>query len=126
MKDKEFNSLIEDLRSIGHIIPLSRFGSDLNDVEEITNSKCKKGTRLFYDPQTGVKYSATAGGYVRRYVPTKWYGRDIISKTVLNPTVGEKFTWGSGRISTRRKCVLLLEEEDRLKIVARAVRNYRK
>jgi hypothetical protein len=118
--------LIEDLRSIGHISPLSRFDSDLNDVEEITNSKCKKGTRLFYDPQTGVKYSAAASGYVRRYVPTKWYGGDIISKTVLNPTVGEKFTWGSGRIYTRRKFVLLLEEEDRLKLVARAVRNYRK
>ena len=125
MKDTEFNSLIEDLRAIGHLGPLSRFGQDLNDVEEITNSKCKKGTRLFYDPQTGVKYSATASGYVRRYVPTKWYGKDIISKTVLNPTVGEKFIW-SHREYTRRKCVLLLEEEDRLKIVARAVRNYRK
>jgi hypothetical protein len=127
MKDKKnLHHLLEDLRDIGHLGPLSRFGQDLNNVEEVTNKKCRKGTRMFYDPETGVKYSSTASGYVRRYTPTKWHGIDITSKTVLNPTRGEKYVWGSGRISTRRKIILLLEELDRLQLVARGVRNYRK
>ena len=125
MNKKEFESLLEDLKSVGHLSPLSRFGQDLNNVEEVTNNKCRKGTRMFYDPETGVRYSASAAGYVRRYVPMKWFGSDIISKTVLNPTRREEYIWRE-RTYTRRKAILLSEEADRLEIVARGVRNYRK
>jgi hypothetical protein len=125
MNEKKFESLLEDLKSVGHLSPLSSFGQDLNNVEEVTNSRCGKGTRMFYDPETGVKYSSAASGYVRRYAPIKWRGLDIISKTALNPTRGEKYSWGE-RTCTRRKYILLSEETDRLEIVARGVRNYRK
>lgn len=125
MNEKEFESLLEDLKSIGHLSPLSKFGQDLNNVEEVTNNKCKKGTRMFYDPVTGVRYSSSASGYVRRYVPTKWWGKDIISKTVLNLTGREEYIWRE-KTYTRRKAILLSEETDRLEIVARGVRNYRK
>jgi hypothetical protein len=125
MNEKEFESLLEDLKSVGHLSPLSRFGQDLNNVEEVTNNKCRKGTRMFYDPETGVRYSASAAGYVRRYVPIKWCGLDIISKTVLNLTKREEYIWRE-RTYTRRKYILLSEETDRLEIVARGVRNYRK
>lgn len=125
MNEKEFESLLEDLKSVGHLSPLSRFGQDLNNVEEVTNNKCRKGTRMFYDPETGVRYSASAAGYVRRYVPIKWFGLDIISKTVLNLTRREEYIWRE-RTYTRRKAILLSEETDRLEIVARGVRNYRK
>lgn len=125
MNEKKFEHLLEDLKSVGHLSPLSSFGQDLNNVEEVTNSRCRKGNRMFYDPETGVKYSSAASGYVRRYVPIKWFGLDIISNTVLNPTRGEKYSWGE-RTYTRRKYILLSEEADRLEIVARGVRNYRK
>lgn len=126
MNKKEFESLLEDLKSVGHFSPLSRFGQDLNNVEEVTNKKCRKGTRMFYDPETGVRYSSTALGYVRRYVPTKWWGKDITSKTVLNLTRREEFISWKGRPSSRRRLILLPEESDRLELVARGVRNYRK
>lgn len=126
MNEKEFESLLEDLKSVGHLSPLSRFGQDLNNVEEVTNNKCRKGTRMFYDPETGVRYSSSASGYVRRYVPTKWWGKDITSKTVLNLTRREEFISWKGRPSSRRTSILLPEESDRLELVARGVRNYRK
>ena len=34
MQDKEFNDLLEDLKGVGLIGPLSRFGSDLDNVVE--------------------------------------------------------------------------------------------
>lgn len=126
MNEKEFEFLLEDLKSIGHLGPLSRFGQDLNNVEEVTTKKCRKGTRMFYDPETGVRYSSSASGYVRRYVPTKWWGKDITSKTVLNLTRREEFISWKGRPSSRRRSILLPEESDRLELVARGVRNYRK
>ena len=126
MNKKEFEHLLEDLKSVGHLSPLSRFGQDLNNVEEVTNNKCKKGTRMFYDPETGVRYSSSASGYVRRYVTTKWWGKDITSKTVLNLTRREEFISWKGRPSSRRRSILLPEESDRLELVARGVRNYRK
>lgn len=126
MNKKEFESLLEDLKSVGHLSPLSRFGQDLNNVEEVTNNKCRKGTRMFYDPETGVRYSSSASGYVRRYVPTKWWGKDITSKTVLNLTRREEFISWKGRPSSRRRSILLPEESDRLELVSRGIRNYRK
>ena len=126
MNEKEFESLLEDLKSIGHLSSLSRFGQDLNNVEEVTNNKCKKGTRMFYDPETGVRYSSSAAGYVRRYVTTKWWGKDITSKTVLNLTRREEFISWKGRPSSRRRSILLPEESDRLELVSRGIRNYRK
>ena len=125
MKQEEIHSLLAEFQSLGLAGPLSSFGPDVANVIEVTNSRCRKGTRMFYDPETGVKYSSSAAGYVRRYVPIKWFGLDIISKTVLNPTRREEYIWGE-RTYTRRKAILLSEETDRLEIVARGVRNYRK
>ena len=125
MKQEEIRSLLSEFQSLGLAGPLSIFGPEVANVIEVTNSRCRKGNRMFYDPETGVKYSSAASGYVRRYAPIKWRGLDIISKTVLNPTRGEKYSWGE-RTYTRRKYILLSEETDRLAIVARGVRNYRK
>lgn len=126
MNEKEFESLLEDLKSIGHLGPLSRLGQDLNNVEEVTNEKCRGGTRMFYDPKTGARYSSAASGYVRRYSPAKWGGRDITTKTVLNLIRVEEYSSRKGKTYTRRKLILLPEETDRLEIVARGIRNYRK
>lgn len=125
MKQEEIHSLLAEFQSLGLAGPLSSFGPEVANVIETTNSRCRKGTRMFYDPETGVRYSSSAAGYVRRYVPTKWWGKDITSKTVLNPTRVEEYSWRE-RTYTRRKAILLSEETDRLEIVARGVRNYRK
>ena len=42
MKDTEFNDLLEDLRGVGLLGPLSRFGTDLDDVVE-AKGKHRKG-----------------------------------------------------------------------------------
>jgi len=126
MEREEINSLLTDFQNLGLAGPLSGFGIDLANVVERTNRKCRKGTRIFYDPVTGVRYSSSASGYVRRYVPTKWWGKDITSKTVLNLTRREEFISWKGRPSSRRRAILLPEETDRLELVSRGVRNYRK
>jgi len=126
MKQEEIHSLLAEFQSLGLAGPLSSFGPEVANVIETTNSRCRKGTRMFYDPETGVRYSSSAAGYVRRYVPTKWWGKDITSKTVLNLTRREEFISWKGRPSSRRRSILLPEESDRLELVARGVKNYRK
>ena len=126
MNDTEFNDLLDDLRSIGHLGPLSRFGQDLNDIEELPTKGYMKGSRVFFDPKTNVRYVSTPTGYVRRYVPTTHFGHKITSRYPLNQRQesqtkieGDK-KWISG------VCVLLMEEEDRIELIVRGIRNYRK
>jgi len=125
MNDTEFNDLLNDLRTIGHLGPLTRFGQDLNDIEELPAKGYKKGSRVFFDPKTNVRYVSTPTGYVRRYVPTTFYGQPITSRYPLNQRkereekiIGDR-KWVSG------VCVLLMEEEDRINLIVRGIRNYR-
>ena len=126
MKDTEFNDLLEDLRAIGHLGPLTRFGQDLNDIEELPAKGYSKGARVFFDPKTNVRYVSTPTGYVRRYVPTTFYGNKITSKYPLNPRLERGTVIQGGRKVHHGICVLLLDEEARINLVVRGIRNYRK
>lgn len=126
MNEKEFESLLEDLRSVGHLGPLGRFGQDLNDVEELPSKGYMKGTRAFFDPKTGARYVSNPSGYVRRYVPTTFYGHEITSKYPLNQRKERQTKVEGDRKWTSGVCVLLPEEEDRIQLISRGIRNYRK
>jgi hypothetical protein len=119
MNDTEFNDLLEDLRGIGLLGPLTRFGQDLNDIDELPAKGYMKGSRVFFDPKTNVRYVSTSTGYVRRYVPTTDWGRSITSRYPLNQRK-EQEDVADG------VCVLLMEEEDRINLIVRGIRNYRK
>jgi hypothetical protein len=126
MNNTEFNDLLDDLRGIGLLGPLSRFGSDLNDIDELPAKGYMKGARVFFDPKTNVRYVSSPTGYVRRYVPTTDWGRAITSRYPLNQRkekeekiIGDR-KWYSG------VCVLLMEEEARIELIVRGIRNYRK
>lgn len=125
MNDTEFNDLLDDLRGVGLLGPLSRFGTGLDDVVEV-KGKHRNGAKAFFDPKTGVKYVSHANGYVRRYVPTTGWGRKITSSYCLNQRREKKKIVIEGRNYTSGVFVLIHDEEERLRLIARAVRNYRK
>ena len=121
MENLEIKELLDDLESIGARGPLSNFGNDLNDVREIIGGKgYHKGARVFFDPQKKVRYVSHQSGYVRRYVPTTWSGIEITSRYTLNKR--EKTTDGYWR----SKAILLKTEEERIELIVRGIRNYRK
>ena len=124
MKDTEFNDLLDDLRGIGLLGPLTRFGQDLNDIDELPAKGYMKGARVFFDPKTGVRYVSHANGYVRRYVPTTDWGRKITSSYCLNQRKEKEKTVIEGVNYTSGVFVLIPDEEERLRLIARAVRNY--
>ena len=119
MNDTEFNDLLDDLRVIGHLGPLTRFGQDLNDIDELPAKGYMKGARVFFDPKTNVRYVSTLTGYVRRYVPTTDWGRPITSRYPLNQRKGQEDVADG-------VCVLIMEEEARIQLIVRGIRNYRK
>ncbi len=119
MNDTEFNDLLDDLRGVGLLGPLSRFGSDLDDVDELPAKGYMKGARVFFDTKTNVRYVSSPTGYVRRYVPTTNFGHPIVSRYPLNQRK-EQENVADG------VCVLLMEEEDRISLIVRGIRNYRK
>jgi hypothetical protein len=125
MNNTEFNDLLDDLKAIGHLGPLTRFGQDLDDVVE-AKGKHRNGAKAFFDPKTGVKYVSHTNGYVRRYVPTTDWGRRITSSYCLNQRRKKKEKIIDGRKYTSGVFVLLDNEEDRLRLIARGVINYRK
>jgi hypothetical protein len=125
MNDTEFNDLLDDLRGVGLLGPLSRFGTDLDDVVE-AKGKHRNGAKAFFDPKTGVRYVSHANGYVRRYVPTTDWGRKITSSYCLNQRKEKEKTVIEGVNYTSGVFVLIPDEEERLRLIARAVRNYRK
>ena len=126
MNEKEFESLLEDLKSIGHLSPLSRFGQDLNDVEELPTKGYMPGSRVFFDPKTNVRYVSSPTGYVRRYVPTTNWGRPITSRYPLNQRQPRQTKVIGDRKWTSGVCVLLPEEEDRIRLIVQGIRNFRK
>lgn len=119
MNETEFNDLLDDLRVIGHLGPLTRFGQDLNDIDELPAKGYMKGARVFFDPKTNVRYVSTLTGYVRRYVPTTDWGRPITSRYPLNQRKGQEDVADG-------VCVLIMEEEARIQLIVRGIRNYRK
>ena len=119
MNNTEFNDLLDDLRGIGLLGPLSRFGQDLNDIDELPAKGYMKGARVFFDPKTNVRYVSSPTGYVRRYVPTTDWGRSITSRYPLNQRK-EQEDVADG------VCVLIMEEEARIELIVRGIRNYRK
>ena len=126
MKDQEILDLVEDLKSVGLVNPLSRFGADLNNVVEAPG-KYRNGAKAFLDPVTGARYVSHANGYVRRYIDTKnWrVGYTITSRYCLNKRQPKKKMVVEDRSYTSGVFVLLHDEEERLKLIARAIRNYR-
>ena len=125
MNNTEFNDLLDDLKAIGHLGPLTRFGQDLNDIEELPVKGYMKGARVFFDPKTNVRYVSSPTGYVRRYVPTTDWGRAITSRYPLNQRQPKQEMIRDGKKWTSGVFVLLPNEEDRLKLIAKAIRNYR-
>jgi len=119
MNNTEFNDLLEDLRGVGLLGPLSRFGQDLNDIDELPAKGYMKGARVFFDPKTNVRYVSTLTGYVRRYVPTTDWGRSITSRYPLNQRKKQEDVADG-------VCVLIMEEEARIELIVRGIRNYRK
>jgi len=128
MQDKEFNDLLEDLKSVGLLGPLSRFGSDLDDVVEAPG-RYREGAKAFLDPVTGARYVSHANGYVRRYMDIKNFwrtGYGLTSRYCLNRRQPKQKMIQEDRKWTSGVFILLPNEEDRLNLIARAVRNYRK
>ena len=128
MQDKEFNDLLEDLKSVGLLGPLSMFGSGLDDVVEI-KGRYRKGARAFLDPVTGARYVSHANGYVRRYMDIKNFwrtGEGLTSRYCLNQRQPKQKIIKDGRTWTTGVFVLLPDEEERIKLIVRAIRNYRK
>jgi hypothetical protein len=119
MNNTEFNDLLEDLRGVGLLGPLSRFGTDLNDIDELPAKGYMKGARVFFDPKTNVRYVSSPTGYVRRYVPTTDWGRAITSRYPLNQRKKQEDV-------ADVVCVLITKEEDRIELIVRGIRNYRK
>jgi hypothetical protein len=126
MQDKEFNDLLEDLKGVGLLGPLSRFGSDLDNVVE-SPGKYKNGANAFFDPVTGARYISHANGYVRRYIEVKYWrsGDTLVSRYCLNQRQPKQEMIQGDRKWTSGVFVLLPNEEDRLKLISKAIRNYR-
>jgi hypothetical protein len=128
MNNTEFNDLLEDLKSVGLLGPLSRFGPGLDDVVEL-KGRYRKGARAFLDPKTGARYVSHANGYVRRYMDEKNFwrtGEGLTSRYCLNQRQPKQKIIKDGRTWTTGVFVLLPNEEDRLNLIVRAIRNYRK
>ena len=126
MNDTEFNDLLEDLKGVGLLGPLSRFGSDLDNVVE-SPGKYKNGAKAFFDPVTGARYISHANGYVRRYIEVEYWrsGDTLVSRYCLNQRQPKQEMIQGDRKWTSGVFVLLPNEEDRLKLIAKAIRNYR-
>ena len=89
-------------------------------LEEITTPRQQKnGTRAFYCTTHNVTYTSHNTGYVRRRL--KSYGQ------LLNHRIGgyvKTYPWG-GRSVLGKKVVLILEEEERIKLIKKAAANYK-
>jgi hypothetical protein len=135
MEDLKIKELLADLESIGLVCPLSSYG--VEDVTETTTSReAKNGTRSFLDEKTGISYKSYSCGYVRRRKKETSYWR-ANSYWPLNPrkkTVfiaeqtlvcydGNTYTIKS---RTYKSYLLVLNEEERLKMIAENIKGRRK
>jgi hypothetical protein len=100
--------------------------SMLGLLDVTTKKQSKNGTRMYYDPVARVNYATYEKGYVRRLMHNK---RDFHMYPV-NPRIDSKREWVS-KISgevisyTIKGYQLILDPIERLRLLARAVRNYR-
>ena len=128
MKDQEILDLVNDLQKVGLSGPLSKFGADLDNVVEAPG-RYRNGAKAFLDPVTGARYVSHTNGYVRRYMDEKNFwrtGQGLTSRYCLNQRQPKKEMIIEDRKWVSGVFVLLDDEEDRLKLIARAIRNYRK
>jgi hypothetical protein len=125
MKNQEILGIIGNLERVGINGPLTKFGSDLDNVIEAPG-RYGKGAKAFFDPITKATYVSHANGYVRRYIEEKYWrsGETIVSRYALNKRISRKITdapdYRDGVF------ILLPNEEDRINLISRSIRNYRK
>ena len=113
-------NLLEDLIGLGVIGPLSKYGSDLSTVREITsNCQAKRGNRAYLDPVTDCMYITYANGYVRRY--SKWtHYRGFPTKTMYPINRRQRIDHG------RKKVLLEPDPEKRMEMLVNGIRLLRK
>jgi len=113
-------NLLEDLIGLGVIGPLSKYGSDLSTVSEITsNCQAKRGNRAYLDPVTDCMYITYANGYVRRHSIWTHY-RGFPTKTMYPINRRQRIDHG------RKKVLLEPDPEKRMEILVNGIRLLRK
>ena len=113
-------NLLEDLIGLGVLGPLSKYGSDLSTVSEITsNCQAKRGNRAYLDPITNCMYITYSNGYVRRY--SKWtHYRGFPTKTMYPINRRQRIDHG------RKKVLLEPDPEKRMEMLVNGIRLLRK
>ena len=113
-------NLLEDLIGLGVLGPLSKYGSDLSTVSEITsNCQAKRGNRAYLDPVTDCMYISYANGYVRRYsLWTHYLG--FPTKTMYPINRRQRIDHG------RKKVLLEPDPEKRMEMLVNGIRLLRK
>ena len=113
-------NLLEDLIGLGVLGPLSKYGSDLSTVSEITsNCQAKRGNRAYLDPVTDCMYITYANGYVRRYSKWTHYG-GWPTKTMYPINRRQRIDHG------RKKVLLEPDPEKRMEMLVNGIRLLRK
>tara|TARA_R110000868_G_scaffold52336_1_gene165486 strand:- start:419 stop:781 length:363 start_codon:yes stop_codon:yes gene_type:complete len=113
-------NLLEDLIGLGVIGPLSKYGSDLSDIREITsNCQAKRGNRAYLDPVTDCMYITYANGYVRRHSIWTHY-RGFPTKTMYPINRRQRIDHG------RKKVLLEPDPEKRMEMLVNGIRLLRK
>ena len=135
MEDLEIKELITDLETIGLVCPLSSYG--VEDVMETTTSReAKNGTRSFLDEKTGISYKSYSCGYVRRRKKETSYWRansywplNLRKKTVFKAEQSWRHSDGNIytiKSRTYKSYLLVLNGEERLKMIAENIKGRRK
>jgi len=98
---------------------------------EITSPRqSKNGTRAFLCNRTGAIYTSHSNGYVRRQMhPSTRRSQGHSGQYQLNPTKVTKHTLLISNIShnyTTTKRIMIMEETDRLELIERRAKSYRK
>jgi len=113
-------NLLEDLIGLGVLGPLSKYGSDLSTVREITsNCQAKRGNRAYLDPVTDCMYITYANGYVRRHSIWTHY-RGFPTKTMYPINLRKRDDQGN------RYVLLEPDAEKRMEMLVKGIRLLRK
>ena len=135
MEDLEIKELITDLESVGLACPFSLYGVEAV-METTTSREAKNGTRSFLDEKTGISYKSYSCGYVRRRKKETPYKRansywplNLRKKTVFKAEQTWRHSDGhTYTIKSRiyKSYLLVLNEEERLKMIAKNIKGRRK
>ena len=113
-------NLLEDLIGLGVLGPLSKYGSDLSTVSEITsNCQAKRGNRAYLDPVTDCMYITYSNGYVRRHSIWTHY-RGFPTKTMYPINLRKRDDQGN------RYVLLEPDAEKRMEMLVKGIRLLRK